>query len=120
MRNMFLPNENDSKPSFALRWRQEVQWRSLAASAALVAVFIAAPLSRWNSVHFQSTVSGANVEAPFEVQAVEVLPKRTGARATSISNISSINVRCSEMLARARTGEALSEQNRAFVQEECQ
>jgi hypothetical protein len=153
MRNILLTNEHECKAaSFAPRWGQQVQWRSLAAAVALVSIFIAAPLSRWNGTNFQS--SALELEDRGEAESIKIIARNTGvesakassrgatatpgplkdsprsseglstasgpatATATAISN-TSINRLCSEILASAWRGEALSDQSRAFLQKEC-
>jgi hypothetical protein len=152
MRNILLTNEHECKAaSFAPGWGQQVQWRSLAAAVALVSIFIAAPLSRWNSANFQS--SALELEDRGKAESIKIIARNTGvesakassratatpgplkdsprsaeglstasgpatATATAISN-TSINRLCSEILASAWRGEALSDQSRAFLQKEC-
>jgi hypothetical protein len=151
MRNILLTNEHECKAaSFAPGWGQQVQWRSLAAAVALVSIFIAAPLSRWNSANFQS--SALELEDRGEAESIKIIARKTGVESAKASSRatatpgplkdsprsaeglstasgpatattisnSSINRLCSEIHANARRGEPLSEQSRIFLQKECQ
>jgi hypothetical protein len=124
MRNILLTHENGCKAaSFAPWWCQQVQGRTLAAAVALVSMFIAAPLSLWNSAKFQSSnATTITAQAKGSALSSEVLARASEpaiARAITISS-TSIDRLCSEILASAWRGEPLSEQSRAFLQKECQ
>jgi hypothetical protein len=134
-------------PVLASRWRQQTQWRSLAAGVPLVAILIAAPFARLHNIDQQSpsvphTAIQEFLPDEVDVESATATPKPVAnkipldgstptsevlapatpphARATKISNAPASKPRCSEILPNAKTGEPLSDEVRTYLQKECQ
>lgn len=125
MDNCFLSYDGDAQTTIgsaqAAHWYRCMRWRSSAALAGVIALLIAAPLSRGHN-HDLWLPSGSF--STLEVARLEGLQhgnirSSAEARALAVLQTRFANPHCGEIIARIQLGEPLLDEGRALLRAEC-
>jgi hypothetical protein len=123
--NYELSNDQNSQimigSARAERWYRRVQWRATAAFAAIMALLIAAPLSRGHNS--EPSLPPSSYTA-LEAARLKELPQANirssaEARALAVLQTRFANPHCGEIIARIQLGELLTDEGRALLRNEC-
>ena len=125
MTSYFLTYDGDTQATIgaaqAAHWYRRMRWRSRAALAGVIALLIAAPLSRGHNPE-PSLPSGSF--SVLEVARLEGLQQgnirsSAEARALAVLQTRFADPRCGEIIARIQLGEPLLDEGRALLRAEC-